>query len=181
MRMEIRETGFEGLLEITPAVFSDSRGFFFESYNYESFKSAGLDIHFVQDNQSFSGKGVVRGLHFQREPFEQGKLVRVVTGKVLDVVVDIRENSPTFGKHYSLILDGQRNSMLYVPPGFAHGFAALEDSIFFYKCTNTYHKEAEGGIRWDDAELNIDWMVKDPIVSEKDQGLFSFEVFKKTL
>lgn len=181
MGMEVKKTEFEGLVEIQPDIYKDSRGFFFETYKADAFKAAGLDIVFVQDNQSFSRKGVVRGLHFQREPYAQGKLVRVIVGRVLDVVVDIRKDSATFGKAYTLVLDGKTNNMLYVPPGFAHGFAALEDAVFFYKCTNVYHKETEGGIRWNDPDLNIDWMVSNPEVSEKDERLITFEEFKKTL
>jgi len=181
MGLEVKKTGFEGLVEIQPDVYRDSRGFFFESFNDEAFKAAGLDVRFVQDNQSFSKKGVIRGLHFQREPYAQGKLVRVIVGKALDVAVDIRKGSATFGRVFSIILDGEKNNMLYVPPGFAHGFSALEDTVFFYKCTNHYHKESEGGIRWDDPDLNIDWMTRDPEVSEKDSRLMTFEEFKKAL
>ena len=179
--MEVIETGFEGLYEIKPRVFGDQRGYFFESYRESVLKDLGLEVNFVQDNQSFSVKGTLRGLHFQRPPFAQAKLVRVVAGKVLDVVLDIRPDSPTYGKHYSLVLDAEVNNMLYVPEGFAHGFAALEDSIFFYKCTQYYDKPSEGGILWNDPALAIDWQITDPIVSEKDQGLPVFDVFKEHL
>lgn len=166
--MEFRKTSIEGVIEITPRVFKDARGYFFESYQYELFKKNGIEEVFVQDNQSFSTAGVLRGLHFQRDPFAQGKLVRVIKGKVLDVAVDIRPGSPTFGKHEAVILDAEKNNMFYIPPGFAHGFSTLEDAIFCYKCTNNYHKESEGGIIWNDPALNIDWMLANPEVSEKD-------------
>jgi dTDP-4-dehydrorhamnose 3,5-epimerase len=178
--MQIRETSIEGLVEIFPRVFEDDRGLFFESYSEGSFKKLGLPTHFVQDNQSFSIKGVVRGLHFQKAPFAQGKLVRVISGKVLDVAVDIRPESPTFGKYEVFELRSDINNMAYVPEGFAHGFVALEDSVFSYKCTNVYHKESESGILWNDPELGIDWGVENPIVSEKDLILPTFrELFGK--
>jgi dTDP-4-dehydrorhamnose 3,5-epimerase len=169
--MEFRESYIKDLFEITPKVFGDERGYFLESYNEKAFKDHGITAKFVQDNQSFSVKGVLRGLHFQRPPFAQGKLVRVISGKVLDVAVDLRKDSPTFGKYDSFILDAKKANMVYVPEGFAHGFAALEDCIFAYKCTNLYNKESEGGINWADPSLNIDWGVRNPIVSEKDQVL----------
>jgi dTDP-4-dehydrorhamnose 3,5-epimerase len=166
--MQIRETSIKGLVELTPRVFRDDRGFFFESYNEGVFKELGLPTNFVQDNQSFSVKGVVRGLHFQNAPFAQGKLVRVISGRVLDIAVDIRPESPTFGKHEVFELRSDTNNMAYIPEGFAHGFVALEDSVFSYKCTNVYNKESESGLLWNDPELGIDWGVADPIVSEKD-------------
>ncbi|MCF0074778.1 dTDP-4-dehydrorhamnose 3,5-epimerase [Dyadobacter sp. CY261] len=172
--MQIKETSIAGLVEILPRVFEDDRGMFFESYNVEAFIKLGLPVNFVQDNQSFSKKGVVRGLHFQNAPFGQGKLVRVISGKVLDVAVDIRPDSPTFGKHEVFELSGERNNMAYIPEGFAHGFVALEDSIFSYKCTNLYSKESESGILWNDPDLNIDWGISDPIVSKKDLILPTF-------
>jgi len=172
--MEIKETGIQGLIELQPRIFEDERGFFFESFSQGKFSEIVPDTVFVQDNQSYSVGNVLRGLHFQNEPFAQGKLVRVITGKVLDVAVDIRKGSPTYGKHYKVILDSKKNNMFYIPEGFAHGFATLEPSIFSYKCTNNYNKESEGGILWNDPDLNIDWELKKPIVSEKDQvlGLF---------
>ncbi len=169
--MQVRRTPIEGLIELIPRIFEDERGYFFESYNKPLFASLGLTMDFVQDNQSFSVKGVLRGLHMQNEPFAQGKLVRVISGQVLDVAVDLRSDSPTFGQYQTFLLDARLANMAYIPEGFAHGFVALEDSIFSYKCTNVYNKAAESGIRWDDRDLNIDWGVKNPIVSEKDQEL----------
>jgi dTDP-4-dehydrorhamnose 3,5-epimerase len=173
--MQIRETSIAGLVELTPRVFNDERGMFFESYNEQIFKQLGLPTNFVQDNQSFSIKGVVRGLHFQKAPFAQGKLVRVISGTVLDVAVDIRPESPTFGKHEIFELSSEKNNIAYIPEGFAHGFVALEDSVFSYKCTNIYNKESESGILWNDADLNINWGVENPIVSEKDAILPTFK------
>jgi dTDP-4-dehydrorhamnose 3,5-epimerase len=169
--MQVRQTAIEGLVELIPRVFSDERGHFFESYNQPLFASLGLPMAFVQDNQSFSVRGVLRGLHFQNEPFAQGKLVRVISGQVLDVAIDLRPDSPTFGQHETFLLDAKLNNMAYIPGGFAHGFVALEDSVFSYKCTNVYNKTAESGLRWDDPDLRIDWGITDPIVSEKDQVL----------
>jgi dTDP-4-dehydrorhamnose 3,5-epimerase len=167
--MEIIKTELEGLLIIKPEVYEDERGYFFESYNSEKFRQAGIDLKFVQDNESKSRKGVVRGLHLQAPPFEQGKLVRVMRGSVLDVAVDIRKNSPTYGKHASIELSGKNKWMYWIPPGFAHGFATLEDeTIFFYKCTNVYNKDAERCFLWNDPEINIDWGISDPVVSQRD-------------
>lgn len=161
-----------GLLLITPKVFIDSRGYFYESYNKELFLKYGINFEFRQDNQSLSFKNALRGLHFQNPPYEQGKLVRVITGSVKDVVVDIRKNSPTYGKHFSVILSSKENKMLWIPPGFAHGFVTLEDNtIFSYKCTNVYHKESESGIIFNDKILNINWEVKNPVISDKDLEL----------
>ena len=179
--MEFRETPIKGLIEILPRVFEDERGLFFESFHEKNLRENGVDAKFVQDNQSFSTKGVLRGLHLQKAPYAQGKLVRVISGKVLDVAVDLREGSPTFGEHFKVVLDGQRNNMLYIPEGFAHGFVAIEDSVFFYKCTNYYHKASESGIVWNDPMLNINWDVEAPIVSSKDQELADFETFKATI
>ena len=167
--------------EIIPRVFHDERGFFFESYNQQTFAANGLNMNFIQDNQSFSTTGVLRGLHLQKAPYAQGKLVRVIKGKCIDVVVDIRKDSKTFGEVATFILDAERQNMVYVPEGFAHGFATFEDTIFYYKCTNVYHKASEGGILWNDPKLNINWQVKDPIVSDKDQILPTFEDFTKSL
>lgn len=169
--MQVRQTAIEGLIELIPRIFEDERGYFFESYNKPLFTSLGLPVEFVQDNQSFSVKGVLRGLHMQNEPFAQGKLVRVISGQVLDVAVDLRPGSPTFGQYETFLLDAKLANMAYIPEGFAHGFVALEDSIFSYKCTNVYNKASESGILWNDPDLNIDWGVANPIVSEKDQEL----------
>ncbi|MEI7663960.1 MAG: dTDP-4-dehydrorhamnose 3,5-epimerase [Bacteroidota bacterium] len=168
--MEIIHTPLEGLLIIKPDVFDDERGYFFESYNFEKFKQAGVDLNFLQDNESMSKKGVLRGLHFQAPPFAQGKLVRVIRGSVLDVAVDIRRDSPTYGKWESVVLSGKNKWMYWVPAGFAHGFATLEDdTIFFYKCTNVYNKASEGSICWNDPDLNINWEITDPVISGKDK------------
>ncbi len=168
--MEIIKTPLEGLLVIKPDVFEDERGYFFESFNRDKFLRSGLDLNFVQDNESRSKKGVLRGLHFQAPPFAQGKLVRVMRGAVMDVAVDIRKNSPTFGKWDSIVLTGSNKLMYWIPEGFAHGFVTLEDdTIFFYKCTNVYNKSSEGSILWCDEALKINWSVDQPIVSEKDR------------
>jgi dTDP-4-dehydrorhamnose 3,5-epimerase len=169
--MQIKTTSFEGLVEILPAIFEDERGWFYEFYKEETFKKHQINYSFVQENQSFSKKGVVRGLHFQRPPYAQAKLVTVLSGKVLDVVVDIRPSSPTFKQVYYCLLESRKHNMLMIPEGFAHGFAALEDSIFFYKCSNVYNKQSESGIRWNDADLKINWGVTNPIVSAKDSEL----------
>ncbi|GJM62113.1 MULTISPECIES: dTDP-4-dehydrorhamnose 3,5-epimerase [Persicobacter] len=179
--MKVIETSIAGLVEIQPDVFGDARGYFLESYSEEKYMNAGIKEKFVQDNQSFSTKGVLRGLHFQRDPHAQGKLVRVVMGKVLDIAVDLRPDSSTFGQWDSCILDAQKHNQFYVPPGFAHGFLALEDSIFSYKCTNGYNKEAEGGIIYNDPELNIDWgsdLIQQPNISDKDKILPTFAAYK---
>jgi len=172
--MTFKETPIEGLLIIEPKVWKDDRGYFYESFNQKRFAEAGIDLDFVQDNQSFSQKGTLRGLHAQAPPFEQGKLVRVIQGKVLDVAVDIRKGSPTYGKHFSSELSGENFLMFWIPPGFAHGFVTLEDNtIFTYKVTNLYDKVSELGLKWDDPELNIDWGInpEEIILSEKDKVL----------
>lgn len=167
--MEIIETNINGLLIIKPKVFADPRGYFFESYNANVFKQNGIMVDFVQDNQSLSSTGVLRGLHFQAPPFDQGKLVRVINGAVLDVAVDIRKNSPTYGQHVTIELTEENKTMFYIPPGFAHGFLTLKDNtIFSYKCTNVYNKASEGCVLWNDQDLKINWDVKNPILSEKD-------------
>jgi dTDP-4-dehydrorhamnose 3,5-epimerase len=176
--MEIVKTPLEGLMIIKPDVFDDSRGYFFESFNHSKFLSIGIGQVFLQDNESKSKKGVLRGLHFQAPPFDQGKLVRVIQGSVLDVAVDIRKNSTTYGKWESIVLSGQNKWMYWVPSGFAHGFMTLEDdTVFFYKCTNVYNKSSEGSILWSDADLNIKWGTENPLVSEKDQVAPSFRDF----
>jgi dTDP-4-dehydrorhamnose 3,5-epimerase len=176
--MEIIKTPLEGLLIIKPDVFEDERGYFFESYNYDKFLKEDLDLKFLQDNESKSKKGVLRGLHFQAPPFAQGKLVRVMRGSVLDVAVDIRKGSPTYGKWESIVLSGQNKWMYWIPAGFAHGFVTLEDdTIFFYKCTNPYNKASEGSVRWNDALLNINWGIADPLISDKDKIAPGFNEF----
>ena len=168
--MEIVKTKIPGLLIIKPDVFEDERGYFFESYNQEKFVNSGIDNVFIQDNESKSMKGVLRGLHFQNPPYDQGKLVRVMKGVVIDVAVDIRKNSPTYGQWDSIELTESNKMMYWVPPGMAHGFVTLEDeTVFFYKCTNLYNKASEGSIRWNDPDLNINWGISNPIISEKDK------------
>jgi dTDP-4-dehydrorhamnose 3,5-epimerase len=169
-------TPLEGLVIIEPKIFHDDRGYFFESFNQSEFAENDIPTNFVQDNQSLSYKGVLRGLHFQNAPYEQGKLVRVTRGAVLDVAVDIRKKSQTFGKHFSVELNDQNHRMLWIPPGFAHGFATLEDhTVFIYKCTRFYSKASESGIRFDDPDLNIDWKISKPILSDKDLQLLSWK------
>jgi dTDP-4-dehydrorhamnose 3,5-epimerase len=177
--MKIVATNLKDCFIIEPTVFGDSRGNFFESFNEKSFKKiTGLDIAFVQDNQSISQRGVLRGLHFQKGAHAQAKLVRVIKGRVLDVAVDIRPDSSTFGHVFSVELSGENNRQLFVPRGFAHGFSVLEDdTIFAYKCDNYYHKESESGILYNDADLNIDWKLNEAevLLSEKDKELKSFK------
>lgn len=172
IQLEITSTQIEGLLVIKPKVFYDDRGYFYETFNKQRYIDSGIPYEFVQDNQSLSHKGALRGLHFQAPPFEQGKLVRVVKGAVLDVVVDIRKNSTTFGQHFAIELNEENMLQFWIPPGFAHGFITLkDDTIFEYKCTNVYNKASEGGILWRDTDLNINWGVQEAIVSDKDQLL----------
>lgn len=167
--MEIETTPIEGLLVIKPKVFGDSRGYFLESFRLSKFREHGINYNFVQDNISKSKKGTIRGLHYQIGEMAQGKLCQVICGKVLDVAVDIRFNSPTFGKYYSAVLSEDDHKQLWIPPGFAHGFSVLSDeAIFYYKCTQYYSKEHERAIRYDDPELSINWQIENPIVSEKD-------------
>jgi len=176
--MKILETKIPDLKIIEPSVFADDRGYFFESYSYEKLKELGIDKVFVQDNESQSQKGVLRGLHFQNPPFAQAKLVRVVKGAVLDVAVDIRRNSPTYGQHVCVELSEQNKRMFYVPEGFAHGFLTLEgNTIFSYKCSQFYNKESEGSLLWNDETLNINWGEKTPILSEKDKIAPNFREF----
>ncbi len=168
----IKELHLKGLLLISPKIFTDARGYFFESFNAKELSAVGLNETFVQDNESFSNKFVLRGLHFQNPPYAQGKLVRVVAGSVRDVVVDIRKDSPTYKQHFTVVLTAQNKKTLYIPPGFAHGFITLEDAtVFQYKCTNYWNKEAESGIIWNDSELNIDWGCRAPILSDKDLAM----------
>ena len=173
--MQLKETGIDGLVELVPEVYHDARGWFFEFYKESTLRKLGIERNFLQENLSYSKKGVIRGLHFQLPPFAQAKLATVLSGSVLDVVVDLRQGSKTFGEVYECQLDSKRKNMLLVPEGFAHGFAALEDSVFFYKCSNLFNKPSESGILWNDPKLNIQWPVKDPIVSDKDKLLPTFE------
>ena len=177
--MTFTETDLEGLLIIQPKIYRDERGYFFESFNHLEFKNkTGLNVNFLQDNQSKSSKNVVRGLHFQNPPNAQGKLIRVLQGSVMDVVVDIRLSSLTYGQHFKIILDTKDHKMLYIPEGFAHGFATLEnETIFSYKCTDFYHKESEDCLLWNDPDLKIDWGINEPILSEKDQHGKKFSSF----
>jgi dTDP-4-dehydrorhamnose 3,5-epimerase len=168
--MKVINTVFLDVFIIIPNIMEDDRGYFFESYNKTAFEKIGIKEEFLQDNQSKSSKGVLRGLHFQHPPYAQSKLIRVVNGSVLDVVVDLRKNSLTYGKYFSLIIDDIEKKMLYIPVGFAHGFLTLEDNtIFSYKCSNTYNKEADDTLYWNDKTLNIFWNFENPIVSEKDK------------
>jgi dTDP-4-dehydrorhamnose 3,5-epimerase len=169
--MTFTELELKDLILITPNVFGDDRGFFMETYNKQTFTNAGLTMEFVQDNHSKSSAGVVRGLHFQQHPYAQGKLVRATKGSIWDVVVDLRKDSPTYRKVAKVLLDDKDKRMLYVPVGFAHGFVTIEDCEVQYKCTNLYHKASEGGIRWNDPSLKIDWGIENPLVSTKDQEL----------
>lgn len=171
--MKIQRTDIEGVLVIEPRVLGDERGYFFESFNERDFADAtGLDVRFVQDNESCSRRGVLRGLHFQKEPYAQAKLVRVVQGRVLDVAVDIRPKSPTFGKYVATELSGENHRQMFIPKGFAHGYVVLEDdTVFQYKCDEYYHPEAEGGIAWNDPEIGIEWPLAESelTLSDKDR------------
>ncbi len=176
--MEVIESELKGLFVIKPKVFQDERGYFFESYNKELFKKSGLNLDFVQDNQSLSQKGVLRGLHFQNPPYAQGKLVRVITGAVFDVAVDIRKNSKTYGKWLGLKLSEENKWMMYIPEGFAHGFLTLENNtIFSYKCTGFYKKEAEDSLLWNDPDIGIHWESDEVLLSEKDKSAKLFRGF----
>ena len=177
--MTIIETDFEGLVEIHPRIFRDDRGYFLETYREDSLTNYGLPTNFIQDNQSFSTKGVVRGMHLQLAHYGQIKLVRAVTGKVMDIVLDVRKGSKTFGKYYRCLLDSKLGNMLYVPSGFAHGIAVLEDAVFSYKCSEYYHQPSEAGIVYNDPELNIDWGIQNPIISDKDRKLPTFKEFSE--
>ena len=164
----------QGLVVVEPAVFKDSRGYFFESYNEALFKRNGIETSFVQDNQSYSTYGVIRGMHYQQPPHAQAKLVRVLEGRILDVAVDIRNGSSTYGQHFSIELSAENKKQLFLPEGFAHGFSVLSDvAVVLYKCNAFYNKSSESGIRYDDPQLAIDWKLKkgDAIVSEKDVEL----------
>lgn len=171
-QFQFTETGIKGLVVVEPKVFGDNRGYFMETYNYNDFKAAGLDMVFVQDNQSKSKKGVLRGLHFQKKN-PQGKLVRVVSGEVYDVAVDLRKGSETYGKWYGVLLSEENKKQFYVPEGFAHGFVVMSETAeFVYKCTRFYDPSDEGGLMWNDPEIGIDWPVPENaelLLSEKDQ------------
>jgi len=172
--MKIENTPIKDLLVITPKVFEDERGYFFESYNEALFKENGIDIKFIQDNQSFSKYGVIRGLHLQVPPFAQTKLVRVLQGEILDVAVDIRKDSKTYGQHFSILLSAENKKQLLIPQGFAHGFSVLSPTAMVsYKVDQLYDKNSERGIRFDDPSLNIDWKInsEESVVSAKDQIL----------
>jgi dTDP-4-dehydrorhamnose 3,5-epimerase len=168
--MKVIKTDIPDLLIIQPRVFEDERGYFFESYSKKTFEQNGIRAEFVQDNQSLSHRGVLRGLHFQNPPYAQGKLVRAIKGSILDVAVDIRKKSPTYGKYLSMELNESNRTMLWIPEGFAHGFLTLADNtIFSYKCTNSYDRASEGSIYWNDPDIGIAWNIKEPILSEKDK------------
>ncbi|MBF1218703.1 MAG: dTDP-4-dehydrorhamnose 3,5-epimerase [Fusobacterium periodonticum] len=185
--MKSIETNIKNLLLIEPKIFEDSRGFFMESYNYNTFKELGIDNIFVQDNISKSSKGVLRGLHFQRDEYAQAKLVYVLRGAVLDITVDLRETSETFGKYVVVELNDKNKRMLFIPRGFAHGFLTLEDDTeFIYKCDNFYNPKSEVGIIWNDIDLNIDWNLdkynikeKELIISEKDKKNITFKEYRR--
>lgn len=175
MPMEIKKTEIPDVLEIKPNVYEDARGYFLESFNELRFLENELETHFVQDNISRSGYGTIRGLHYQAGNKAQGKLCQVITGKVLDIAVDIRFGSPTFGKYVALELSEENHTQIWIPPGFAHGFSVLSDyTIFLYKCTDFYSKEHERTIIYNDPQLNIDWKIDDPVISTKDMDGKSF-------
>ncbi len=169
MPFEFVKLEIEDVYLIKARAFGDDRGYFSETYKRSDFKSMGINVDFKQDNQSFSVKGTLRGLHFQKSPYSQGKLVRVVKGKIFDVGVDLRQNSQTYGKYVSAILSDENMQMLWIPEGFAHGFQALEDSIVLYKTTSEYNKESEGGVIWNDPDINVKWPEKPTELSEKDK------------
>jgi dTDP-4-dehydrorhamnose 3,5-epimerase len=172
--MPFSTTNIPGLLVFEPKVIEDSRGYFFEAYNEQTFSQEGITLRFVQDNQSKSSYGVIRGLHYQMDPMAQTKLVRVIEGLILDVAVDIRKGSPTYGKYFSLEVSAENKKQLYIPPGFAHGFSVLsETAVVLYKCDNFYSRENEAGIRFDDPSIGIDWKVPvdRAIISDKDRQL----------
>lgn len=176
--MIIENTPIKDLMLITPNIFGDERGYFMETYNKKRLEKA-IKVAFVQDNESLSQKGVLRGLHFQKPPFTQAKLIRVIFGSILDVAVDIRKDSETYGQHFKHILSSENRKQLYIPAGFAHGFLCLEDNtIVNYKCSEFYNKNSEASLLWNDVELNIDWGMKDPILAEKDKLAEKFSTFE---
>ncbi len=171
--MAFEKTEFPGLMVYTPRVFEDRRGYFFESYNQQSFTASGVEIAFIQDNQASSSFGVIRGLHYQLNPHAQSKLIRVLSGNIIDAVVDVRKNSPTYGKAYTIELSAENKKQLLIPKGFAHGYSVISETAeVFYKCDEFYNKESEGGIAYDDIILNIDWKITEgeAIISEKDMN-----------
>jgi len=176
--MEIISTSLPGVLIIQPQVYEDQRGYFFESFNRNEFKKAGIDIEIKQVNQSLSGKNVLRGLHFQKPPWAQAKLVRVIKGSVLDVAVDIRKKSRHYGKWVSVLLSEENKKMFWIPEGFAHGFLTLEDNtVFLYKCDQFYCKDSEEAIQWNDPDIGIEWNADNPVLSTKDMNAVSFKDF----
>ncbi|MGL4368286.1 MAG: dTDP-4-dehydrorhamnose 3,5-epimerase [Spirochaetota bacterium] len=176
MPCTFEKTQIEGLTVVKPQVFSDERGFFMETYKMTEFAARGIDLPFKQDNHSLSSRGVLRGLHFQKGEHAQGKLLRVISGKVWDVAVDCRPDSPTFLSWFGIEISAENRAMFYIPPGFAHGFVTLEDNTqFLYKCTSEFNKESEAGIKWDDSRIGIRWPIQDVIVSDKDAILPSSE------
>jgi dTDP-4-dehydrorhamnose 3,5-epimerase len=177
--MNVEKTPIPGLLVFEPKIFGDHRGFFVETFNQARYQEAGLNAEFVQDNLSYSQKGVLRGLHFQN-PHGQGKLVSVIDGQIYDVAVDVRVGSPTFGKSFGIELDGVKKRQFFIPAGFAHGFVVLsETALFSYKCTDTYHPEAEKSLLWNDPSLGIQWPINDPVLSEKDKKGLLLEQFSE--
>lgn len=179
--MKVTETHLKDCVIIEPKVFGDSRGFFLEAWHEEKYQDAGIKGKFVQDNRSRSSQNVLRGLHFQRTK-PQGKLVSVIAGEVYDVAVDLRRDSETFGQYVGVILSGEKNNQLYVPPGFAHGFCVISEyADFHYKCTDFYDPKDEGGIIWNDPDISIDWPVTSPLLSEKDLNLMTLAEYKKSL
>ena len=187
MKFKKIETGVKDLFIIEPQIFEDTRGFFLESYNYNTFKELGIENVFVQDNHSKSLKGVLRGLHFQKEEYSQAKLISILKGSVLDIVVDLRKDSETFGRYFAIEINEKSKRMLFIPKNFAHGFLTLEDDTeVFYKCDNFYNPKSEAGIIWNDKDLNIDWNLEkynikesELIISEKDKKNTSFKEYKK--
>jgi dTDP-4-dehydrorhamnose 3,5-epimerase len=179
----IKSDKIDGIITIEPQIFEDDRGFFMETYSKKVFAQNGIDVEFVQDNHSRSAFGVLRGLHFQKPPFAQDKLIRVTQGEVVDIAVDIRPNSPTFGQYESAHLSAENKKMFFIPKGFAHGFYVLSETVDFqYKCSNYYNKESEGGLLWNDPDLNITWYTDgNPILSEKDKLLSTFSQAKEEL
>jgi dTDP-4-dehydrorhamnose 3,5-epimerase len=179
MPFNFKKTDIDGLIVVEPRVFPDERGFFLESYKASDFRANGIDYNFVQDNHSLSKKNVIRGLHYQHDPKSQGKLVRVLKGKVWDVAVDLRKYSMTFLKHYSIELSEDNHTMFFIPPGFAHGFATLTDDVhLMYKCTEEYDGKLDAGIRWNDPDIGLKWPVDNPVVSDKDMILPLFKDLK---